>query len=350
MAKRYKSLKYIKSYVDCRGHARYYFRRKGFKETALPGMPGSAEFMQVYTALLGAPKPEIGKDKLIPKSIGHLTTIWMDTDKFKSLKEVSKKPLRRLIAWLQENHGHRSVVEMRRRHVAQLLECWADKPSDHNRLLSLLRRMLAHAVRLEWILTTPVVEFEKKKLRGAYATWTEEEVSQFETMWGIGTKERTAFDLLLWTAQRSADVRGMGRQLITSGRLALRQSKTGNPVDIPMPPALSRSLSTVPAEQLLFLLDSNGKKYTESTFQHFFSAAIKAAGLIGRTPHGLRKTACVRLADAGCSALQIQAISGHKSLRECEKYVQEANRRRLAVEAMARIAHLGGDQIENRSV
>jgi integrase len=55
-------------------------------------------------------------------------------------------------------------------------------------------------------------------------------------------------------------------------------------------------------------------------------------------PHGLRKAACRRLAEAGCSASQIAAVSGHKSLQEVERYVREADQERMARDALARIA------------
>jgi len=59
----------------------------------------------------------------------------------------------------------------------------------------------------------------------------------------------------------------------------------------------------------------------------------------GCTFHGLRATGCTRLADAGCSAHEIAAWSGHMTLKEVERYTKSANQKRLAVSAMARIAN-----------
>jgi enterobacteria phage integrase len=61
------------------------------------------------------------------------------------------------------------------------------------------------------------------------------------------------------------------------------------------------------------------------------SAAIQAARLPARCKaHGLRKAAARRLAEAGCSAKQIQAITRHKSLAEVERYTRKADQTRLA--------------------
>jgi integrase len=63
-----------------------------------------------------------------------------------------------------------------------------------------------------------------------------------------------------------------------------------------------------------------------------------AAGLAnGTSAHGLRKAACRRLAEAGCSANEIMAISGHASLREVERYTKAADQERLARAAMKRL-------------
>ena len=47
--------------------------------------------------------------------------------------------------------------------------------------------------------------------------------------------------------------------------------------------------------------------------------AIRAAGLpLDCQPHGLRKAAGRRLAEAGCSAREIMAVLGHKTLSEAD--------------------------------
>ena len=54
------------------------------------------------------------------------------------------------------------------------------------------------------------------------------------------------------------------------------------------------------------------------------------------TIHGLRKAACRRLAEAGCTVHEIAAISGHATLKEVERYTKAADQARLAQAAMAR--------------
>jgi integrase len=58
--------------------------------------------------------------------------------------------------------------------------------------------------------------------------------------------------------------------------------------------------------------------------------------LTGCSLHGLRKACCRKLAEARCTVNQIQAISGHKTLAEVERYTRDADRTRLAEEAISR--------------
>jgi integrase len=55
------------------------------------------------------------------------------------------------------------------------------------------------------------------------------------------------------------------------------------------------------------------------------------------TFHGLRKACARRLADSNCTVHEIAAITGHKSLREVERYTRGADQVRLAQAAMAQM-------------
>jgi hypothetical protein len=50
----------------------------------------------------------------------------------------------------------------------------------------------------------------------------------------------------------------------------------------------------------------------------------------------LRKAAARRLAEAGCTAHEIAAITGHASLGELVRYTKAVDQRRLAEAAMAK--------------
>ena len=81
-------------------------------------------------------------------------------------------------------------------------------------------------------------------------------------------------------------------------------------------------LEVVPKERLTFLVNSKGAPFGLRSFSKHFWLWCREAGIPeGYTFHGLRKVACRRLAQAGCSAPEIMAISGHKSLAEVQHYI-----------------------------
>ena len=54
-------------------------------------------------------------------------------------------------------------------------------------------------------------------------------------------------------------------------------------------------------------------------------------------PHGLRKAIMRRLAESGSSAKEIAAISGHRTLKEIERYTEAADQATLSKAAMDKL-------------
>ena len=79
---------------------------------------------------------------------------------------------------------------------------------------------------------------------------------------------------------------------------------------------------------------AQGKPYSAAGFGNWFRDQCRAAGLHGCSAHGLRKAAARRLAEAGCTAHEIAAITGHASLREIARYTKAVDQKKLAASAM----------------
>ena len=91
-----------------------------------------------------------------------------------------------------------------------------------------------------------------------------------------------------------------------------------------------------------------GKPFTANGFGNKMREWCDEAGLPECTSHGLRKLCLVRLADIeGMDVLDLQAISGHKDLRELQIYIETANRKRRAKRAIER---LEAAQIANKKL
>lgn len=75
-------------------------------------------------------------------------------------------------------------------------------------------------------------------------------------------------------------------------------------------------------------------------YNWFKDCAIKAGVQAKLGPHGLRKAAARRLAEAGCTPSEIQAITGHNTLSEVERYTREANQKLLAESAWKKLGSM----------
>jgi integrase len=110
-------------------------------------------------------------------------------------------------------------------------------------------------------------------------------------------------------------------------------------------PKLKAALASVPRTNLTFLVTEWGRPFTAAGFGNWFRDRCNEAGLRHCSFHGLRKAAATRLANAGCTAEQIKARTGHKSLAEVGRYTKAADQERLARQALA--IQLGAESEQN---
>jgi integrase len=330
------TLKYVQSFIDRYGNPRHYFRRNG-RRAVLPGLPGSREFMDAYAAALSEhtaplrPKRESAK----PGTFARLATVYFASANFRNLSPTSRRNYRRIIDGFIRVHGHRRVDQFKREHAVKIIGEMSDRPGAAITLLKRLRTLVRFAVELGWINSDPTHRIRSYKSK-EFHTWTEAEIEQFERRWPIGTKQRLAFALLLYTGQRGSDVCSM-TQPDAKGRLGVVQQKTGAKLVITIHRELRTVLDASPTDHITILTTAYGKPFSVKGFGQFISAAISAAGVPGRCKaHGLRKAAARRLAEAGCSANEIMAVTGHKTLSEVERYVRAAEQERLNKAAIAR--------------
>jgi hypothetical protein len=157
--------------------------------------------------------------------------------------------------------------------------------------------------------------------------------------------------VLLGAGQRRSDVVTMGRQHVRGDKINVKQSKTGKALTIPMGDELRPASDATPADHLTFLTTASGKPFTAAGFTNWFRDMCNKAGLPkGLSAHGLRKAMCRRLAEAGCSANEIAAISGHKTLHEVQRYTEAVDQERMARAAIRRLgASIGNDRATNFS-
>jgi integrase len=278
---------------------------------ALPGIPGSAEFMSAYQDALGEHAPKVARQG--PGSVGALICDYLKSPSFTDLAAASKKLYRTVLDRFGAAHGHRMVHDMPRAKVAAYVyTIGAEHPAMANVTKAVLRKLLAHAVRTGYRADNPVQEIERYK-SGARHTWTEAELAAYEARWPLGTRERLAYALLLYTGQRGGDVVRMRRADVVDGSISVVQQKTGVALSIPIHSELLAAMKAGPSNGLTLIGDRWGRPVTRHTLTMLVRMAAQKAALPREClPHGLRKAQMRRLAEGGASAKQIASISGHR--------------------------------------
>lgn len=278
--------------------------------------------------------------KVSGPTCGELVEAYLRSTAFLALSDTSKAPYRRVIErWLREDQlAGRKVRSIDRGEIEAMLA--RRSPGAANDLLKKIRILMRFGIERGWRRDDPAAGIRRYPAGLGHHTWTEDEIRRFEQRWPFATRERLAFALMLYTGQRRSDVVRMRWADIEESTLAVTQGKTGVRLAIPLHPqlqlALTASIPSRGAETIL--VTSFGKAFSSNGFGGWMAERIDHADLPQRcVTHGLRKAAARRLAEAGCSAHEIAAITGHRTLKEVERYTRGAEQARLAAAAIKRM-------------
>lgn len=275
-----------------------------------------------------------------PVTVAELIQEYLRSPAFLSLSASSQAPYRRVVNRLARDVGERSVRSLTRRDIEALLT--ARTPGAANDLLKKVRILLRFAIERGYRHDDPAFGIRRFPAGAGHHTWTEGEIGRYEARWPVGSRERLAFGLLLYTGQRRSDVVRMQWDDLVAGEQALcvTQRKTRAKLVIPVHAQLAAIFSSAERRAGAILQTPFGKPFTAAGFGNWMAERISEAKLPDRcVTHGLRKAAARRLAEAGCSAKEIASITGHATLREVERYTAAAEQARLAGQAMARISY-----------
>jgi integrase len=329
----------IHEYHDRHGRLRRYVRRPGSRRVPLPGIPGSPEFMQTYSDAMSGATVSVRARRHKAGTLGAVAADFLQSAEFANLKPSSQASYRKALNPILERDGHRLARDLPRDKARKIIqEIGERRPGMANLTRAVLRRLFAYAIDVGLRRDNPFERSPAYKL-GTHHSWTDAELAAFEKRWPLGTRERLAYALLLFTGQRGGDVVKMRRSDIRNGTIHVVQSKTGAELYVKLHPALVRAIKAGPAKGLYLIGEErSGRPVNRAALTHLMKRAARLAGLPARClPHGLRKAALRRLAEHGSTSKQIQAVSGHRSLREIERYTRQADQQRLAEAAIGQL-------------
>ncbi|WP_354099604.1 MULTISPECIES: tyrosine-type recombinase/integrase [unclassified Bradyrhizobium] len=307
----------------------------------MPAPLYTPEFWTAYRAAMSTdePMPEVRRVKV--GSIAAAVRGYYGSTEFKVLAETTKATYRGVLDRFVDKHGEGPIAGLQPKHINKLIDEMADTPSAASNFRKRLKGLMDYAVSAGMRSDNPVVVAKRVKLKTTgHRTWTEEDISAFRKRHNIGTPLRLAMEVLLHTGLRRSDAVRLGWKHLTKDGFVISTKKSQGHVElcIPVHSDLARYIADCPKDGPAFIATMYGRARSEKAFSTWISEAACDAGLPPRSsPHGLRKAACRRLAETGCTALEIMSITGHTDIREIERYCREAARKKLAVSAMAKL-------------
>lgn len=343
---------HIERFTTRHGGCIWYFRVGKGERKRLPDTYGSETFWQAYELALAEYRAKHAPKGM--RSLGWLLDEFERSPAYSKAAKETKKQLTYQMARMRERGAAKVPLQaITAAQITKNRDDRADKYSDANKYVKSCRKIFGWAVQHGHMKSNPakdVTLLEKPASLDpdadeGFKTWSEDEATAYEARWPVGTRERLAFDLLIYTGLRRSDVVRLGRQHYKNGLLTLWTQKSVNskkPVQVTLRvlPALARSIAATETGRLTFLKTYKGKdkdgSFSRESFGNWFKKACKAAGVdeSGKAAHGLRKIAAVRCAENGATELELNAMFGWADgSRESAKYVRKANRRKLAMAA-----------------
>jgi integrase len=297
---------------------------------------GTPEFEAAYNAALSDRPPT---PRAHANTLGWLWLMYRQSGAWTRLGDGTKKQRENLMKPVLDKVKDEPLSAFTKQAIVKAMDARAATPFHAHNLLKTLRQMFKWAASpgREYVALDPTqgLKLDLPKTKG-FPEWTYEEIIAYEKRWPLGTRQRVMLDVYVYTGLRRSDAVRLGPKHVWNNEIVLTTEKTSTPVTLPLLDVLKRTLAAGPTGET-FIVTSKGKPYTHGSLGNEFKDACVAAGVTGKSAHGLRKAAAQRAAENGATAHQLMAIFGWESIKQAEHYTRAADRRRLSREAMEKL-------------
>jgi integrase len=326
--------------VTSRGKEFYYWRpgrntarAKDLKPTwfRLPADPNSSAFWQ---ALERSQKPA----EATPGGMARMIAAYRASPHYGALKPATRREYDRYMATINATLGAMEPIDLGPSQVAAIRDGLGDTPGKANAMIRAIAALYKWGRQRGFAKDNPAAGIDKLKI-GEYEPWPQ---WAWELTGDMRPELRLACTLALYTGQRLGDILDMHMGQIKDGTIAVRQAKTGKSMRIPLHRELAPVLEECRRRGALFLVSRpDGSQFTVDQFHAMWGremaqdpvSRIRDGGFVF---HGLRKSATVKLVEAGCTEKETAAITG-QSLQMVEHYSKGADQLRLAREAIRKV-------------
>jgi integrase len=328
---------YLLREVNRHGKTVWYVRKGDGPRIRIRGEFGTPAFNAAYQAAVTGEAPP-GEAKAAAGTLRWLVERYRDSTAWTGLSLATRRQRENILRPILEKSGHQPVSRITRREIVAGRDRRRETPAQARHFLDTMRGVFEWAVDADLVKTDPTegVKPPAAKTKG-FPVWTDEDMEAFEAKWPLGTRQRLAYTLLLYTGLRRGDAVKVGKQHVRDGVLRLKTEKTGIEVAIPILPELDAALKAGPTGDLHYIVGDKKKPMTKEGFGNWFSEVCREAG-VKKSAHGLRKAGATRAANNGATVAQLEAIFGWSGGGMASLYTRSANREKLAKDAAPLLA------------
>jgi integrase len=314
-----------------RGRQVWYFRIGKGQRVRLPDEYGSPAFIAAYhAALAGEPPPSV-KGRPGKGSIAWLIDRYRDSSAWAGLSPTTRYQRDRIFAQIIEKVGGEAFAGVTSKTIRNGREARKATPFMANNYLRAVKGLFAWATEAEYVAENPAASVPELVVKTTgHEPWSIEDVRRYESRWPLGTRERVWLHVLAYTGLRLGDACTVGWQHVRDGFVSMRAEKTGQIIEFPILPPLADTLKAGPTSDMAWIASAHGRPFVKESFGNAFRDACRAAGITGKSAHGLRKMLASLAAEIGASEELLQAWFGWQSNRMSAIYTRAASKKAMA--------------------
>jgi integrase len=256
--------------------------------------------------------------EFMPGSLGWAIERFLASPLYNERAETTKRNYRRVLDQLRDKYGTGLLAHLKPRHVRTMRnEIAKTSTTAADIAMSLISTLWNFAVeKLDLELDADPTHGIPRvhEVKHEHEPWPPELIERFLNE--AKPSLRRAVKLALYTEQRRSDLVKMKWSDFDGEYIQVRQQKTGALVSIPCHKELRAELEKMPRVAETILVGDRGAPISSITLAAAVRAKLHQMGVDGYAIHGLRKNAALALANAGCSPMEIAAITGHRTLRD----------------------------------
>jgi integrase len=244
-------------------------------------------------------------------SIGWVIEQYRQSDEYRDLSSGTVAYYKRYLRDIEALGSDLPFASFTRRAVVDFLESYPKAP-QRRKAAAVLKNLFKIARYYGIVATDETVGLRLKMSKPRERVWSDDEIARW--IYAAEPEDQhmtTAFLLLQYTAQRPGDALRMTWPRYSGSAIRLRQQKTGALIDVPLHPVLRDHLDGLGRSgTTLTIVAYRGLPVKYNNFHDRFRRIAKAAGIDAQA-RDLRRTAMLRMAEAGATAPQIASVSGH---------------------------------------